>query len=46
MSPARALVEAGPNRELPDRKDKTALQLARERGFVEMLKVLESAPKR
>jgi ankyrin repeat protein len=43
---ARALVEAGANREIPDRNGRTALQLARERGFAEMVKVLDSVPKR
>jgi len=43
---ARALVEAGANREIPDRSGKTALQLARERGFAEMVKVLETTPRR
>jgi ankyrin repeat protein len=43
---ARALVEAGANREIPDRNGKTALQLARERGFAEMVQVLDSVPKR
>lgn len=42
----RALVEAGANREIPDRTGKTALQLARNRGFTEMMGVLESPPKR
>jgi ankyrin repeat protein len=42
----QALVEAGANREIPDRNGKTALQLARDRGFTEMVKILESAPKR
>jgi len=43
---ARALVEAGANREIPDRNGKTALQLARERGFIEMVRILENAAKR
>lgn len=43
---ARALVEAGANREIPDRNGRTALQLARERGFAEMVRILESTPNR
>jgi len=42
----RALVEAGADREIPDRNGKTALQLARDRGFGEMVRILESAPRR
>ena len=42
----RALVEAGANLRLTDRQGNTPLQLARSRGFGEMVKVLESAPRR
>ena len=41
----RALVEAGANREIPDRNGKTALQLARDRGFTAMVRILESPPR-
>lgn len=43
---ARALIGAGANREIRDRNGKTALELARDRGFAEMVRLLESPPKR
>jgi ankyrin repeat protein len=42
----RALVDAGADLNLTDRDGRTALQLARSRGFKEMVKILEGAPKR
>ena len=39
----RALVAAGANLQLSDRQGATPLQLARSRGFVEMVRVLEAA---
>ncbi len=42
----RALVAAGANLALADRLGKTALELARARGFDAMVRVLEAAPKR
>ena len=42
---ARALVEASANREIPDRNGRTALQLARERRFAEMVNILGSMQK-
>ncbi len=42
----KALVDAGANLALTDRSGKTALDLARSRGFDAMVKILEAAPKR
>jgi ankyrin repeat protein len=42
----RALVDAGADLSLTDRDGRTPLQLARARGFKEMVKILEAAPKR
>jgi uncharacterized protein len=42
----RALIDAGANLQLKDRSGKTPLQLARERGFDAMVRMLESAPRR
>ncbi len=42
----RALVDAGADVSLTDREGRTALQLARSRGFKEMVRILEAAPKR
>ena len=42
----RALVDAGADLNLTDRDGRTALQLARSRGFKEMVKILEGAQKR
>jgi ankyrin repeat protein len=42
----RALVDAGADLSLTDREGRTALQLARSRGFGEMVKILEGAAKR
>jgi len=42
----KALVEAGANRTIADRSGKAALDLARERGFSAMARILESAPRR
>jgi len=42
----RALVDAGADLSLTDRDGRTALQLARARGFGEMVKILEGASKR
>jgi hypothetical protein len=42
----RALVEAGADLALTDREGRSALQLARSRGFKEMVKILEEASKR
>ena len=43
----RALVDAGADLNLTDRDGRTALQLARSRGFKELVKILEgSAQKR
>ncbi|MDB5963923.1 MAG: hypothetical protein JWQ72_423 [Polaromonas sp.] len=42
----RALIDAGANLQLTDRQGNTPLQLARSRGFAEMVKMLEQAAKR
>jgi len=42
----RALVDAGANLQLADRSGRTPLQLARERGYAEMERILLAAPKR
>jgi hypothetical protein len=39
----RALINAGADLRLTDRAGRNALQLARQRGFKEMLKILEAA---
>ncbi len=39
----QALIAAGANLQLPDRHGRTPLQLARERGYGEMVKLLEAA---
>lgn len=36
----RALVEAGADRSLKDRHGRTALELARERGYAELVRLL------
>jgi hypothetical protein len=42
----RALVDAGANIGLTDRSGQTPISLARAHGYTEMLRILESAPKR
>jgi ankyrin repeat protein len=42
----RALVDAGADLSITDREGRTALQLARSRGFKEMVRILEEASKR
>lgn len=42
----RALVEAGANQEIGDRSGARPLQMARQRGFAEMVRILEQARKR
>jgi uncharacterized protein len=42
----RALVDAGADLTLADRQGRTPLQLARERGYTEMVRMLDTAPKR
>jgi uncharacterized protein len=39
----QALIEAGTNLQLRDRHGNTPLQLARSRGFLEMVRMLEAA---
>jgi ankyrin repeat protein len=39
----RALVDAKANLQLTDRSNRTPLQLARERGYPEMVKLLQAA---
>jgi uncharacterized protein len=39
----KALIDAGANLQLPDRAGRTPLQLARSRGFPQMVRMLESA---
>jgi uncharacterized protein len=39
----KALIEAGANLQLRDRHGNTPLQLARSRGFLEMVRMLEAA---
>jgi uncharacterized protein len=39
----QALIEAGANLQLRDRHGNTPLQLARSRGFLEMVRMLEAA---
>lgn len=41
----KALVDAGANTRLADRQGRTPLQLARERGYAEMVRLLEAAPR-
>jgi ankyrin repeat protein len=43
VATARALVEAGANVNLADRSGVTPLQHARQRGYVEMIRLLEAA---
>lgn len=42
----RTLVDAGADLTLADREGRTPLQLARSRGYAEMVRILEAAPKR
>ena len=42
----RALIDAGANLEIPDGRGRTPLALARERGYPEMVEMLERAAKR
>jgi uncharacterized protein len=42
----RALVNAGANLQLADSQGRTALDLARSRGFGELVRILEAAPRR
>jgi ankyrin repeat protein len=44
--PLRALIDAGANLNLPDRQGRTPLELARMRGYTEMVRMLERAPAR
>jgi ankyrin repeat protein len=43
LATLRALVAAGANLQLADRQGATPLQLARSRGYADMVKVLEAA---
>jgi ankyrin repeat protein len=42
----RALIDAGANLQLADRQGRTPLQLARARGYTEMIRMLDQAPPR
>jgi ankyrin repeat protein len=42
----QALVDAGADITLRDRQGRTALELARMRGYKEMIRILENAPSR
>jgi uncharacterized protein len=42
----RALIDAGANLQLADREGRTPLQLAKARGYAEMVRMLEAAGRR